>query len=347
MDVRRLAAALLAALLTTFAFDDADAARVPARHSTGPIARLATPKQKLQRPVSSKTNLPKPMEVAIVRAATPGCGQSCAEWIAADGMITTATVARFKLVFERLGNRKLPILVNSLGGSVPDAYVIGRMIRAKGLDVGVGETEFLPCHELEADCARFKKEGVRFGTPHDLNAKCVSACPFLLAAGVRRVVGRTSLVGVHEFASYQTTIRILRKYRVTTKKSFWGPDKQTKTLISEKKVGESTERVATREVDYEKARRYFVEMGVADSIMPLVHKARHESLHVLTPSELQSTKLMTEAAALDTLLDAAKEPQAVKAEVPIVEPVKALKKNEAPKRSATAPSRKRSARVVP
>ena len=330
MNVCRLAAGLLAALVIG---------------ATGAATAPQKPGRLPAKPLSS-TRTPPAMEVTIVRAATPGCSPNCPEWISANGMITAGTVARFKIVLERLGDRKLPVLLNSLGGSVPDAYAIGRLIRKNGLDVAVGETEYLPCHDTEKECSRLKKEGIRFGTPHTYNAKCVSACPFLLAAGVRRLVGRNAIVGVHEFASYQTTIRILRKYQVTTKKSFWGPDKQSKKLISEKKVGESTERVATRAADYEKARKYFVEMGVSESIMALVHKARHESLHVLTVSELKSTGLMTEAAPVDALFAAATEPATVKSEVPAAEPAKAAKKIEPPKKSAAIPTRKRSAKVA-
>lgn len=330
MNVCRLAATLLAALVIG-ASGAAVAAQKPAR---------------LPAKSMNSTRTPPAMEVSIVRAATPGCSLNCPEWISANGMITSGTVARFRIVLERLGDRKLPVLLNSLGGSVPDAYAIGRMIRKKGLDVAVGETEYLPCHDTEKECARLKKEGVRFGTPHTYNAKCVSACPFLLAAGMRRLVGRTAIVGVHEFASYQTTIRILRKYQITTKKSFWGPDKQSKKLISEKKVGESTQRVATRAADYEKARKYFVEMGVSESIMALVHKARHESLHVLTVSELKSTGLMTEAAPLDALFVAATEPAAVTSEVPVAEPAKPVTKSDPPKKNAAMPVRKRSAKIA-
>jgi len=270
-------------------------------------SEAAVPKADPLKPAKpeKKSRAAPAMEAVVVRSAAKECQPDCPEWIAAQGMITPETAASFKKVLSRLDGRRLPVLVDSLGGSVPDAYEIGRLIRAKGLSVAVAETEFLPCPGAAEACDRMKSEGVRFGTPHDLNAKCVSACPFLLAAGTRRAVGKNSYVGVHEFASYKTTIRILRKYRVTTTPSFFGPAKQTKTLISEKKVGESTERVATTRRSYDKAKTYFVEMGVSESIMALVHKAPFESIHVLTPDELAATGIATEATPVDEVVKAA------------------------------------------
>lgn len=288
------------------------------------------------------------MEAVIVRSAAKECVPDCPEWIAAQGMITPETTASFKRVLNRLDGRKLPILVDSLGGSVPDSYEIGRLIRAKGLFVAVAETEFLPCPETAEICDRAKSDGVRFGTPHDLNAKCVSACPFLLAAGTRRAVGKNSFVGVHEFASYKTTIRILRKYRVTTTPSFFGPAKQTKTLISEKKVGESTERVATTRRSYDKAKTYFIEMGVSESIMALVHKAPFESIHVLTQDELAATGIATEATPVDEVVKAVSKdsaaPSAIEAKpapAPLVQQTDAAAGKPLPAK-ATAKSSQRS-----
>ena len=61
------------------------------------------------------------------------------------------------------------VRLNSPGGSVRDALEIGRMIRARGLDAA-----------LEAG---------------DI---CLSACPYLLAAGVARSVDEQAQVGVHQ-----------------------------------------------------------------------------------------------------------------------------------------------------
>lgn len=274
------------------------------------------------RAVEQKTkNISQPpMDVQLVRSAAPGCEPDCAEWISAEGLITADTVHAFKKVITRLEGRKVPVMLNSLGGSVPDSYAIGRLIRAKGLDVAVAQTTFVPCRRDGRECAGLKSDGVKLGLVDSVNAKCASACPFLLAAGTRRIVGKRAFVGVHEFASYRTTIRILRKYRITTNKSLFGPDKQTRTLLSEKKVGETTRRVETSTAAYAQARKYFAEMGVSERIMSLVHAASHDKLHVLTDEELKETRLATDSEPLETVLVATRANTAAKAAVATVKP---------------------------
>ena len=87
-------------------------------------------------------NLPQlaPMKVVHVKSSAPGCAPNCPEWISAEGMIDDGTLAQFKKVFKEIGPRKLPILIDSGGGLVDESIAIGRLIRAKGLDVAVTKT---------------------------------------------------------------------------------------------------------------------------------------------------------------------------------------------------------------
>ena len=61
---------------------------------------------------------PTPMKVVIAHSTEPGCEPQCPEWISAQGAIDDTTPKQFKRVLATLGDRKLPVLVNSSGGRV-------------------------------------------------------------------------------------------------------------------------------------------------------------------------------------------------------------------------------------
>jgi hypothetical protein len=69
------------------------------------------------------------------------------------------------------------VTLNSPGGSVSDALAIGRAIRDAGIATSIDE-----------------------------GAVCLSACPYLLAAGVERTVADGALVGVHQHFFGQSTV---------------------------------------------------------------------------------------------------------------------------------------------
>ena len=167
--------------------------------------------------------MPKPsqsaaMQVNVVRSTAPGCEPNCPEWIAAQGQIDGTTVYKFKKVLSRIGRRHVPVFIHSAGGSVEDSYAIGRLIRARGLDVAVTKTGFVPCAPTDKACLKSAALGVLRGQPEAYHAICASACAFVLAGGQRRFVGLQALVGVHQLTSFETRIEVLRTYRVETRK---------------------------------------------------------------------------------------------------------------------------------
>ena len=234
------------------------------------------------------------MQVQVVRSAEFGCEPGCAEWISAQGKIDSAAVAQFKRVLNRLGARKLPVLVDSGGGSVLDAYAIGRLMRAKDLDVVVTATVFVPCAPADAACLKTKPPGFVRGLPQGRLAKCASACAFILAGGTRRFVGEHAFVGVHQIRSFRTFTQVWRKYRVTTRQ-VWGVPVQTqKQLIAERKIAEKIVPTETPESTYLRIKQYFGEMGVRETIMPLLKSTPSASVHWLSRSELRLTRMGTD-----------------------------------------------------
>jgi hypothetical protein len=224
------------------------------------------------------------MQVHIVRNADPKCEPNCPQWIAAQGRIVPGTAAQFRKVLRQLGQRKLPVLIDSGGGAVNDALAIGRLIRAGGLTVAVTRTEFTPCAPTDTRCRKAKTAGELRGLAQGHLSKCASACAFVLAGGAQRLVGRGTGVGVH-----QISMTLLR-YQVWTRRSFGVPVETRRTLVSRQKVGQSH---AESRSTYARIAQYFAEMGIGDYVMTLIMQTPNDTIRWLNPGELHLTALAT------------------------------------------------------
>lgn len=260
--------------------------------TSGQVLAQATPPT-----TPGKSGLPAmgpAMQVHIVKSAEPGCEPQCAEWIAAQGRIDAATLRQFKKVLSQLGTRKLPILIDSAGGTVDDALAIGRLIRAKGLDVAVTKTEFTPCAAADLACRKSKSKGALLGQPKAHLSRCASSCAFILAGGTRRYVGPWTFVGVHQFASFETQVKVLRTYRVETRQEWGVPVETRRTLVSEKRIAEKAVPTPTKVSAYQKVGVYFTEMGVGEGLMQALLATPNSTIRWLTRSELQATQIATD-----------------------------------------------------
>ena len=247
-----------------------------------------------EAPANTPAAADAPMQVFLVRSGPPGCEPHCTEWIAAQGQIDKDTPAQFKKVFAQLGNRRVPILIHSGGGTVDDAIAIGRLIRAKGFDVAVTKTEFVPCAAADTACRKKTAKGGLIGTPKARMSYCASACAFILAGGVQRYVGPWTVLGVHQITSFQKHVKLLRTYQITTRRVFGAPVEVKRTLVGEKTIAEKTVQTQTKSSTYENVRQHFVAMGVDDSIMPILMAAPGTTIRWLTRTELGQTKIATE-----------------------------------------------------
>ena len=254
---------------------------------SGAMAANTAPKKAAPAPVEP------PMTVVIVRSAEAGCEPSCAEWIAAQGKIEARTTARFKKVLDQLGPRKLPVLIHSGGGDMDASLNIGRLLRARGFDIVVARTAFVPCAPKDAGCAKAKAKGLLQGRPDDTLSICASACAFVLAAGDRRVVGPRAFVGVHQILLLQTFSKVMQTYKVTLVRSASGALRVRKDLVATKVIARKVVPKKAPASVYDRVEKYFVEMGVAEQIMPLLEKTPNESVHWLTYEELRATKMAT------------------------------------------------------
>ena len=243
-----------------------------------------------------------PMEVHLVRSDEPGCEPHCHEWIAAQGRIEAGTLRRFKTALAKAGGRKVPVLVHSPGGSVADALAMARMIRKSGLDVVVGKTEFAKCTAKDVACRNHAAKGRRLGRPVATGSVCASACPFVLAGGVRRLAGPGGAIGVHRISSFQVTTKVLRQYRVVTRTQWGMPVAQEKKLVSEKTLSKTMVPTVTTDKTYAELRTFFAEMGISADIMPLVQRTPSDTMRWLTSREVMGFKLVNTFANGEQLL---------------------------------------------
>jgi hypothetical protein len=247
------------------------------------LAAIPTPVKSAPFPMTT------PMRIVLVRSAEPDCDPHCAQWLSAEGDLYPGVAADFGRALHALGNRKLPILINSRGGSVADALAIGRMIRAQRLDIAVAKTRFEACQPTDAACQKARDfDGFR-GTPDAHLAICASACAYLFAGGVNRYVGYASYIGLHQSTSKRQ--QILTRYWVTTRRFADGSTQTTKTVTGRSLIDLGTA-AQTSEQEYRTVANYLQEMGVAPKeLLAIVVATPASTIHWMTPVELMTTNL--------------------------------------------------------
>ncbi len=94
-----------------------------------------------------------------------------------EGAIADGDAPRIIKQLEELREAPTRMFLNSPGGSVHDALELGRAVRLAGLETEMREGDI-----------------------------CYSACPYLLAAGVKRTIPEEAFVGVHQHYFGESTI---------------------------------------------------------------------------------------------------------------------------------------------
>ena len=152
-----------------------------------------------------------PMRFVRVVSADPACKPNCPEWLSAEGRIQPGTAKAFADAIANLKGRRLPILIHSPGGSVPDAAAMGELIRAKGLAVAVARTLIANCAEASPKCPDGSGTAITGG------ATCASACVLVLAGGVERLAAPSALIGVHQITTLVSETEGLAHLKSTRK----------------------------------------------------------------------------------------------------------------------------------
>jgi hypothetical protein len=96
----------------------------------------------------------------VAKGGPDACGNNCSEWIASEGPIGIGSAERLRAFLAQAGRQKLPIFFESGGGSIDEAFKIGRILRQKGLSAGIGRTRPETCaNDNEKSCIESKKSG--------------------------------------------------------------------------------------------------------------------------------------------------------------------------------------------
>lgn len=226
------------------------------------------------------------MTFADVRGDAPACRPHCPEWISAEGQIDLGTAANFERFLAGLGDRRLPILVSSPGGSLEDAIAIGRLIRAKRLAVVVAHTEIASCPPKGSGCETTAGEAIAS------RGICLSACPYLFAGGVERYANPNAFMGVHQTKVIQTKTMVTRHYRVRYL-VVNGVKHELSRVETDEKRSQSTSTEIDPPSSFTEISGYLSEMGIAPGLVGLAESAPPTELHRLTPDEARSTRLVT------------------------------------------------------
>ncbi len=228
----------------------------------------------------------QPMRFARVVADDPSCRPNCAEWISAEGQIVLGTSPAFAREIVALAGRRLPVLINSPGGSTVDAMAMGRLIRAQKLAVAVAHTELTPCAGSTSACGESR------GTASSYGAFCGSACPLVLAGGIERYASPLSLIAVHHFWRMVTKTTVLRNYLVYYRIIGGKKEEISRKLTSEKR-NQTTEKQAPTAKNETELASYLSEMGIGAPIRDLYESTPSTTVRYLAAEELQRSRLIT------------------------------------------------------
>jgi hypothetical protein len=204
MTTGRLLPIILAGMIATSSGASVAPAHPAARASPTPPASGSpssfTPRKLTVRSPSKSSDWP-PITFFVASGPVNGCGPGCDGWIAAEGKIDLNAAGRLRKVFAKLGPRKLPLYLNSAGGSVLGAIELGRLVRSHNLSVSVARTLPAACERDEPHdkaCESLKRSGQDLVSELDwIGAMCNSACVLVLAGGAQRSVPPGVRLGVH------------------------------------------------------------------------------------------------------------------------------------------------------
>jgi hypothetical protein len=141
----------------------------------------------------------RPLIFFVAKGGPDACGPGCSKWIAADGMIDSGALERFRTFLEEPERRSLPVFFNSPGGIASQSIAIGLMLRKYRMTAGVGRTLPNGCRATMPDeCRRIARskpeQESRLVT---LGARCASGCVYALLGAPARQVARYAQLGIH------------------------------------------------------------------------------------------------------------------------------------------------------
>ena len=209
------------------------------------------------------------------------CQPDCRGWVSAVGVITADSPGVFEDFARGRPLEGATIVLDSSGGSVNDAILLGRRWRQLGIRTTVGVSVESPTtHGIQARVAP--------------DAYCESMCVFLLLAGKSRYVPEGAHVRVHQI---------------------WMGDRAEDA----KAASYTAQDMMIVERDIGRLAKYTFDMGGAGDLLSLaLNVPPWEDLHELSSAELQTTHLST-TDIMAEVLPGLSAPGASRQETPVAE----------------------------
>jgi hypothetical protein len=237
--------------------------------------------------LAAAKDITAPMTFTIVRSTEKGCELHCPEWLMADGQIMRGSPLEFRKILDRLEGRKLPVVLRSPGGNMIAALEIGYMLRRAGLPATVGRTMYKGCAPSDSGCKLpAAQKGIYRGRVVSIGSYCVSACPMVLAAGVRRLASPKAVVGVHQ-------IRLLAEDEGSAQQGKAKPDGKPDFVPSTPQLKTFMGNLLSG---------YLNAMGVSVDLLADMEKASGEAIYRLSSKRRAALKLTTEKGGAEILV---------------------------------------------
>ena len=201
----------------------------------------------------------QPMRFELLREGpAEACGSSCSVWVSAIGVITADTPDAFERFAKQHDIRGAVIALDSGGGAVHGALLLGRAIRRLAMITTIGTAIDLPP----------QSDGAKRAMLSPWTA-CESMCAFVLLAGIERHVPLEAQVLVHDI---------------------WPGDRRKEST----EATYSADDLALVQRDVAQLARYTVEMGGTFALLEAALKIPPwEQMHQLSREELRAMNMAT------------------------------------------------------
>jgi hypothetical protein len=204
--------------------------------------------------------------IYLAKGPANSCGPGCDRWIAVEGKVDQDAANRVRRFLHGVKDTQRPIYFHSPGGSVEQAYVIGRLLRGRKAIARVGRTIVTACaagYQIDEACLKTKTAGGEVeGSILTHRAMCNSACSYLFLGATTREVAPDAAIGVHS-------------------------SKLTLIIHGHATAGQVAE---IRQRDMAKADRerasFIAAMGIDRQLDDLIKTVKFENVHILTRPEL-------------------------------------------------------------
>jgi hypothetical protein len=218
--------------------------------------------------------------IYLAKGLANSCGPGCDRWIAVEGSVDRNAAPRIRRFLQDVKDTQRPIYFHSPGGSVEQAFVIGRLLRSRKAVARVGRTIVAGCGaEAQADdaCLKIKTGGGEVQAEIvTRRALCNSACGYLFLGATSREVAPDATMAVHN-SKFTLLVR---------------------GHASPQLIAAATDRGLVR-ADRERT-AFVAAMGINQELVDLIRTVKFENPHVLTRTELYrfgiDTRLLAQTA---------------------------------------------------